>query len=252
MARAISNSFTMASSEDYEFFGFDKNPKALERASRLKPLKSLETLRLSESDFVFVCVEPGQISALASEVKEVLGAACLVSIAAGFRLAGLEKEFGSRAILRCMPNMPIQVGKGASFICGNSAVSSGQTSQLISLLSSSSKVWEVDEKFFDLITVLSGSGPAILYTFVKSMAAAGASQGLDESLSEAIVRQVFLGSSALLELKEGRSVSECIAEIATSGGTTEAAIQALEDLGLGQVVNESVERACQHAVELAK
>lgn len=176
-----------------------------------------------------------------------------LSIAAGKTIASFEQAFGKGAsIIRTMPNTPAAIGRGITAMFGNKNVSPQQMALAKSLLSSTGEVVDVEtEDMIDLVTAVSGSGPAYVFYLAECMAQAGEKIGLPKDLAMKLARATVSGSGELLH--QSSSEAATLRQNVTSpGGTTFAALQVLmaED-GMGPLFEKAIAAAALRAKQLA-
>lgn len=177
------------------------------------------------------------------------GARRVLSIAAGVTLSTLEAACGPGvAVVRAMPNTPALVGEGVSAIAGGAAVTDDDLDWAETVLSAVGTVVRVPESQLDAVTGLAGSGPAYLFLVAEALMDAGVTAGLPRATSEALVRQLLVGSAALLA--EGRAPADLRAMVTSPGGTTAAGVRALEDCAVRAAFVEAVAAATARSREL--
>src|SRR5690606_27628266 len=178
----------------------------------------------------------------------------LVSILAGKRIADLRARApGVGAILRAMPNLPASIGRGATAVVAESALSPRRREIADALLGAVGSVeWLEDERLIDAATALSGSGPAYVFHLVEAMAAAGAAAGLPADLAMRLARATVEGAGELLA--QSPLTAETLRSNVTSpGGTTAAALEVLmrPKSGLTDLMTEAIAAARRRAEELS-
>lgn len=179
------------------------------------------------------------------------GARRVLSIAAGVTLDALEQACGPEvAVVRAMPNTPSLVGEGASGICSGTTAGPDDLDWADDILSSVGLVVRVTEAQLDAVTGVSGSGPAYLFLVAEALMDAGVANGLSRATSEALVRQLVVGSAALLAA--GGSPAELRAQVTSPGGTTAAAVRALEDHAVRAAMQAAVAAAVERSREMAR
>ncbi len=150
------------------------------------------------ADGALIAVKPGDVAAAARAAADV-GAARLLSVAAGVSTAAIEAAAGRPvAVVRAMPNTPALVGAGAAAICGGSTAGEDDLAWAEELLGAVGTVVRVPEKALDAVTGLSGSGPAYVFLVAEALAEAGVLEGLPRDVAEALAFQTLLGSARLL------------------------------------------------------
>jgi len=204
---------------------------------------------MSEADLVVLCVKP-------QEMRSVQGAlrsdALLLSIMAGVTIASLEAEFRHERIVRAMPNTPAAVRAGMSAWTATAAVSAEQREFARELLTSFGRELYVDdEKKLDMVTAVSGSGPAYVFMFMEALIEGAVAVGLPRAAAEELVLQTVYGSALYAQQSE-RSAAELRAMVTSPAGTTAAGLLELEKGAFRATVIECVRAAHQRATELGK
>lgn len=217
----------------------------------VQALKNLNELELSHQDWVFVCVEPQKMKLCASAQAPGLQQARLVSIAAGWTLESLEKLWGdSSPILRCMPNTAVKWGKGMAFIAGNERTQESDLSELEDMLKPCGRVWRVEEKLFDVLTVVSGSGPAIVSQIMKDFSRLLEDAGLSKNVSQEVVVQLLEGVTLFLDQAPEKSWDKAIDQVVTAGGCTAKALEVMESEALSLSLQKALLEAARKAKSL--
>lgn len=192
---------------------------------------------------------PDAPSAAAAAVAA--GATRIVSIAAGVSAATLEAACGPGiAVIRSMPNTPALVGQGVTAIASGSSATEADLVWAERILGSVGLVVRVPEEQLDAITGVTGSGPAYLFLVAEALIDAATSVGLDRTQADVLVRQLFVGSAALLA--QGDDPAELRARVTSPGGTTAAGIAALEAASVRDAFRSAVEAATRRSRELGR
>jgi pyrroline-5-carboxylate reductase len=175
----------------------------------------------------------------------------MISIAAGVRATDINRWLGGdTAIVRTMPNTPALLGKGATGMMANEAVSNEQKALAERILGAVSEcLWVEDEKMLDVVTALSGSGPAYFFLMIESMTKAGVALGLDEKTAEQLSIQTALGASMMASNSED-SAHELRAKVTSPNGTTQAAIESFQDQNFEMLVSHAMRAAFDRAREM--
>ena len=175
-----------------------------------------------------------------------------VSIAAGLTTDRIAEALPVGApLVRVMPNMPLMVGGGASGVCGGANATADQTRHVADLFGCLGRAVVVDEADMDAVCALSGSGPAYVAAMVEAMRDAGAAQGLDPELAEVLALQTVLGTARLID--ETALTPQAAREaVCSPGGTTLAALDAMNAAGFSQVIADGVAAAVKRSKELAQ
>ena len=176
----------------------------------------------------------------------------VISIAAGIRSDDLERWLGGNcAVVRCMPNTPALVQTGATALFATRKVSSEQRDLAESILRTAGlTVWVEDEELLDAVTALSGSGPAYFFLVMEALEEAGISLGLGNKTSRLLTLQTALGA-AKMALESNDDVATLRHRVTSPGGTTERAVEVLENGKLRALFIEALTAARDRSRELA-
>jgi pyrroline-5-carboxylate reductase len=204
---------------------------------------------------VVLAVKPQIISGVVRLLAPALQAAkpLVISVAAGIRTTGLMQWIGGGVpVVRAMPNRPALVGLGATGLYAGPQVGESQRDTASRLLAATGAVvWVPRESDLELVTALSGSGPAYFFRLAQLMAEAGAGMGLDPSVARQLAAQTLAGAGALVAAEQEPDLARMSAEVASKGGTTEAALNRFAALGLDRLVAAAMLAAAERGRELA-
>lgn len=206
------------------------------------------------SDLVVLAVKPQVLDEVVAGLRGSIGRrSIVVSIAAGVKIARLEKRLGdSLRVVRVMPNTPCLVGLGASVLCGGRHARPGDVRLARELFESVGRAWTVDsEKHLDAVTGLSGSGPAYVYRFAEALIAGGVRNGLDERLATELAFQTIAGAAQML-LRTGQTPESLREAVSSPGGTTLAGLAQLDARGFVATVSDGVTAATRRSKELGR
>ncbi|MDD9886022.1 MAG: pyrroline-5-carboxylate reductase [Gammaproteobacteria bacterium] len=208
----------------------------------------------ADCDFAVLCVKPDAVRAVCGEMAGALArrGGVLLSVAAGVPLARLDEWSGAQlAIIRCMPNTPVAVGRGVVALCAGARVSAAQRDAAGQLLGGVAvTVWLDDESGMDLVTALSGSGPAYFFRIVEAFEQAAAELGLPADAARRLARGTFCGAAALADGGDG-DVARLRQQVTSPGGTTESGLAALEEGGINRLARTVLAAAAKRSAELA-
>ena len=203
-----------------------------------------------EADIVLLAVKPQLIDEVADSIAHDLGDALVVSIAAGVSCARLESHLpDGTAVVRVMPNTPALVREGMSVVSGGNEASPEQVDLVRELFSALGKAVVLEERHQDAATAISGSGPAYVALVIDALARAGVMHGLSRQVAEDLAVQTVAGTAALID-RTGQHPEQVIDNVASPGGTTIAAIEALEAGGVRAAFAAAVTAAVARAKEL--
>lgn len=217
-------------------------------------IRLVENARLAPvPSIILVAVKPQIIRAVLEDAATIADDNTLVlSIAAGTPLAEFEAAFGSVPIVRAMPNTPAQVKRGITAALGNSRVREEHINAVTELLSAIGDViWVEREEQIDLVTAVSGSGPAYVFLLAECLAEAGRRAGLPEDVAMTLARQTVSGAGELMHQSD-LQVDVLRKNVTSPGGTTAAALEVLMgENGLQRIMDDAVSAAARRAGELA-
>ncbi|MFZ9483797.1 MAG: pyrroline-5-carboxylate reductase [Ilumatobacteraceae bacterium] len=189
-------------------------------------------------DAALIAVKPYDVAS-ACAVAVAAGARRLLSIAAGISLGALQAAAGPGvAVVRSMPNTPALVGEGAAGVCGGEGTTEADLTWAESILGAVGTTVRVPEAQLDAVTGLAGSGPAYLFLVAEALTDAGVLAGLSRPNAEELVRQLFVGSAALLS--ERGDPAALRAMVTSPGGTTAAGLRILEENAVRSAFLEAV------------
>ena len=154
-------------------------------------------------------------------------------------------------LVRVMPNTPLLIGQGVSALCKNELVSEDEFEVVKSFFSSSGLVVTVQEDDINNITALSGSAPAYVYLFIKTMCDSIKKLGFDNEKTTEIVCKVFQGSAQMI-LDSDKTVDELIQMVKSPNGTTERALNVFEASDLDDIIFNAMKECANRAEELSK
>ncbi len=176
----------------------------------------------------------------------------VLSIAAGVTTAALSESLGHGiAVVRAMPNTPALVRTGASAIAAGATATSADLDWASSILEEVGVVVRVEESDLDIVTGLSGSGPAYVFLLVENLILAGVAGGLSPEMAELLATQTLLGAATLLH--ESEDDAAALREAVTSpGGTTAAGLRVLGEAGVPAAIVDAVLAAAERSRELGR
>ncbi|WP_306141400.1 pyrroline-5-carboxylate reductase [Roseibium sp. MMSF_3412] len=206
-----------------------------------------------KAGIVLVAIKPQMMDTVLPGIKPaVLPDTLVMSVAAGTPVSKFLSVFGDVPVCRCMPNTPAMVKRGITAVYPTELVSEGQKEAVANLLSAVGKVvWLDGEDQIDLVTGVSGSGPAYVFYLAEALSKAGQDAGLPEEIAHELAVATVSGAGELLH-QSGEHPSVLRQNVTSPNGTTAAALDVLmHDEGLQPVLTEAVAAAVKRARELA-
>ena len=206
-----------------------------------------------EADIVIIGVKPNHVADVCQEIAPLSENALIISIAAGVPLVQLESYFSDeQAIIRVMPNTPCLITEGATGLCANQYTSDEQLSVANELFKTTGAVEVIaDEEQMDLVTALSGSGPAYFFYIAEAMLAEALAQGMSEGQAQNLIFNTMSGAASMLKQSE-LSAQQLRRNVTSPGGTTAAALAELEERQVAQSFREAIKAAVRRGKELAE
>lgn len=177
----------------------------------------------------------------------------LISIAAGIQSSFIEAHLTgcNCRIIRVMPNTPAFVLEAASALSAGPRATQDDMETAVTIFDSIGMSVVLDEKYFDAVTGLSGSGPAYVFTFIEALIDAGLKVGLNRADAELLVMQTVLGS-VKLAMNSNEHPAQLRAMVTSPGGTTIAGLHELEAAGFNGIIMDAIEAATERSKELGK
>ena len=175
-----------------------------------------------------------------------------LSIVAGATIKSIRTVLDHDGIVRIMPNTPAQIGAGVSVWTATEKTATARLDETRALLQAiGQEVYVPSEKYVDMATGLSGSGPAYVFLFIEALTDAGVQIGLSRDIAATLATQTVLGSAQLLQ-QTGRHPAELRNAVTSPGGTTAEGLMSLESNRFRAAVIEAVESAYEKAVQLGE
>jgi pyrroline-5-carboxylate reductase len=202
-------------------------------------------------NLIILAVKPQNMAAVLAEIGGHLGhRPLIISIAAGVPLAALAAPLPENLpVIRVMPNTPALVLQGASALARGTHVSDQHMQLAIALFKAVGTVVEVEEKWMDAVTGLSGSGPGYFLLLLESFIDAGVQVGLPRPVARELVVQTALGTARMLQ-ETGKHPAELKDLITSPGGTTIRGLQTMEEYAVRAAIMAAVEAATLRSREL--
>lgn len=233
----------------------DIEPGKLETLKTECGIQTADSLEIAASvDVLVMAVKPQHMASACQQLSSSLQPQSLViSIAAGITIAHLQDWLGQGlALVRCMPNTPALVGKGATGLYANKHVSAEQKLLAEELLTAVGlALWLDGEDGIDTVTALSGSGPAYFFLLMEALEESAVSMGLDADTAKKLTYQTAVGA-AELAVRSNSSIAELRRQVTSPGGTTEKAMQQFESGDFRNLVRQALLAAQNRSRELAE
>ncbi len=261
MAFGLISGIITANPQDIKIIIYDTDPSRIKFVKETLSVNSLDSIGeiVENCDIVFIAVKPYSVESVLEVAANTLNnfkknksLPLFISIAGGVKIGFMEEVFNrtlktgiSLKIFRIMPNINSLVGKGMSAMCHNVNVSKEDLDLAVYILETSSKVLSIEEKYFDAVTALSGSGPAYIFLIAEGLIEAGVKLGLPRDAAKILTVQTLLGSAELLSSSAfSKTSTKDLKDMVTSpGGTTAYGLAKLEEGRIKHVLDSAVNAA---------
>ena len=206
------------------------------------------------ANVVILAIKPQHLKAVAEDLAPTIqqNHSLVVSIAAGIRSEDINQWLGGNiAVVRAMPNTPALIQTGATALFANTQVSPEQRDLAESILRAAGlTLWVENESLMDVVTALSGSGPAYFFRIMEAIEKAAVELGLSKETAHLLTLQTALGA-AKMALESRESVAELRKQVTSSGGTTEQGLKAMDEHNIDTVFSDVLKAARDRSEELA-
>src|SRR5436190_8953068 len=203
-----------------------------------------------KSEIIFIGVKPSVVVPVLTELAPILERKLVVSLAAGVRIASLEKTAAAH-FMRAMTNTPSAICRAATAVARGTRTSKSELSAVREIFGALGAVVEIAEEQIDAVTALAGSGPAFVYTVIEAMAHGGEKMGLPPDAALRLATQTVLGAAQLAS-ETKLSPEELREMVVTPGGTTAAGLAAMEKLKTADGLIAAIEAATRRGQEMAQ
>lgn len=234
---------------------YDTDPKTIKKLKKNPKFDVFTALAdaLPQADIVFLAVKPYHCESLFADMVSLVNKEQIfVSLMAGVTIQTIQEGLNVQKVIRTMPNLPAKVGKGVTSYTAAASISRVELLMVKHLLDTTgTSVHVSSENFIDASTGISGSGPAYVFYFMNSMLDAALKMGFTDYESKVLVSNTFEGAIELFNQSD-ISPESWISKVASKGGTTQAAIDSMDDNNVKQLIEDAAYAAFDRAVELGK
>ena len=235
-----------------EIFASDvsvERQKALTKKYRIHAYTSNAPIP-SSAKVIVLAVKPQQMPEVLAELAPaVTRHHVVISIAAGRKLAGIQAVLTRARLIRVMPNIACTVGEGMSAFCAGATATARDRRMVRKLLSCVGRAVELPEDKFDVVTALSGSGPAFFTYLLDQLVKAATREGLDRRVALLLAEQTMLGAARLL-LDKDMEPQELIDAVTSHKGTTAAGLAVLDTPATSKILGATLKAAAKRSKEL--
>lgn len=220
---------------------FDKNTEARNNTKELLGVNVCSDYKelIESSQAILIATKPFVINDVLDSIKDYVGDLLVISILAGVSTKKIEEKLKNARVIRVMPNTPALIGSGMSAVCRGESAKESDRDYVLNIFSNLGEAIKIDEKYIDIVTAISGSGPAYYYYFIEMMARAGEKLGLDYETSLKLSSQTAVGAGLMVQ-KSKEGVSKLIQNVTTPGGCTEVGNNVLLDSDVEDVILKTI------------
>ena len=230
---------------------FDTNQDALKYGAKnldITPVASIEEL-MAKSSIVLIATKPFVIKNVLDEIKDKIRNHLIISILAGVSLKVYENNLPNTRVVRVMPNTPALISEGMSAICKGTYAHDYDAEFVHNMFSKLGKAIYIEEKDIDIVTAISGSGPAFYYYIIEKIANAGKMLGLDYETALTLSAQTALGSAKMM-FETPDTPEELIRAVTTPGGCTAVGNNVLANSNIEEILFKTIKRTMEKAKKL--
>jgi len=207
---------------------------------------------IASAPMILLAVKPNVIEKAVKKDRNILAGKAVVYIVAGWKSDALRALLPENTrVLRVMPNTPALVGEGMSVLCSDNDLTDEEYEIAKNVFSAVGSVIELEEKYIDAVTGLSGSGPAYVYMFIEALADGGVRMGLPRATAYKLAAQMVFGSAKMV-IETGKHPGELKDMVCSPAGTTIEGVKTLEEKAFRNAVIEAVTAGTLKSIELGK
>ena len=199
---------------------------------------------VKNNDIIMICIKPFIINEVLDEInKEINDKKLIISIAAGVSSQKIETKLNNKAkVIRVMPNTPALINEGISGLCKGAYANDDDLALAQKIMQSVGETVIVDEDKIDIVTALSGSGPAFYYYIINEFAKSAYNLGLDYETALRLSTQTAIGAGKMIlnGLKNNINVEKLIENVTTKGGCTEVGNNVLATSDIKDILNKTI------------
>ena len=253
MGKALARGMKKAGLKNIMLFDIEENRlNSIARESGFQPALSNQEL-VEKTRVIILAVKPRDVSRVLKKTGENWRTGKLIiSIAAGVTISFLEGKIKKKLpVIRAMPNIAGQIGAGITAVSAGRLTGAGHIETAKNIFRVFGEVIEIEEADMDLVTALSGSGPAYFFLIMEALVEAGRSLGLEKTTAEKLVKETALGAAKLAKISS-LSPARLREKVTSPGGTTEAALRVFAKANIKGIVFKAIEAARSRAGQLSQ
>ena len=208
---------------------------------------------VSGADCVLLAVKPQNLPEVLSEIStcHTYEDKLYITIAAGISVDTVSKSLTGARVVRVLPNLPMTIGMGVSVICRNTDVPTEDFDFVRSLFDCSGSTLLINESEMNRIIGVTSSSPAYVFKFIDAVYKGAVAQGIEQDGLLDAICDVFIGSALLLK-SSPELPEQLISRVASKGGTTERALNVLNNENIDNIISNAMKACTERANELGK
>ena len=246
MARALVAGLVSAGLETINIDVLDRNADKCEALRRDFGVNAYEQAGdwLKAADVVVLAVKPQGLAQTIATLKHFLNPEALfISIAAGIRIADIARWLGSQKLVRAMPNTPCLIKAGVVGLFAPATIDANDKTTAYEILSAMGEVIETtSEQQLDLLSTVSGSGPAYVFRFIEALESGVVRRGFDEVAARRMAILTVLGA-AKLAAQSTEAPAKLRANVTSKGGTTAEALRVMDERDFMEMMDQAIQAA---------
>ncbi|CAM3399082.1 pyrroline-5-carboxylate reductase [Marinicrinis lubricantis] len=213
--------------------------------------KKVQERFIADADIVLLAMKPKDVEEALGQIKaSVHKPQLIISVIAGLSIQSMLQYLESDlAIARTMPNTSSTIGLGATGISFSAQVTEDQRSMTMAIFEAIGIAEVVEEPLLEVVTGVSGSGPAYVYYFIEQLVEAAVEGGLSLETAKKLAVQTVLGAASMVQ-ETGEEPAVLRKKVTSPNGTTQAALEKMDELGFPNAVKQAVHRSSERAREL--
>lgn len=252
MANAIAGGISKSKIiKDNDLFLYDKNVEQYSKFNKDFSHATDINAGIEAADYIFISVKPQNIKEVLSEINVDITNKVFISICAGITMASIENILKNVKLIRTMPNTPLLIGQGVTALCRNNNVSDEDFEFVKNIFASCGIITEIAEDDINALTAITSSSPAYIYLFIKSMLDGAKNLGFNYANTLDLICKTFIGSANMV-LASDKTLEEQIRMVKSPNGTTEKALNVLENNDIQKIISDAMEACTKRAIELSE
>lgn len=236
---------------DNDIILYDKNTEQYSKFNKSFSIAKDMCSGIKSADFIFISVKPQNIKDVLNEINVDINDKVFISICAGITMSSIENVLSNVKLVRAMPNTPLLIGQGVTALCKNENTTDEEFEFVKSIFNSCGIVTEIAENDINALTAITSSSPAYVYLFIKSMLDGAKKLNFNYENTLELICRTFIGSANMV-LASDKTLDDQIRMVKSPNGTTEKALNVLEENDISKIISDAMEACTKRAIELSE